>query len=279
MSIAFGTTDTGGDSALLDRLLPLVSLIETTPDNLGRVRDGRVILAEHRIEEVREVSRRVKVVAHGVGLSIASHDTMNEDYLRLLDALFERIDFAWHSEHLGYTHVDGRDMGTMLVPPHIEEAVELVARRAETIRRRYGVPFLLENVVSLLPAQERADYTPAGFLNEIARRSGCGLILDVYNLECDARNLGLDIDTFLAELDFDHVRELHIANGVERSGLMLDVHSRPTRPETRALADRVIAQATKAEVILFELLEEALPVLGHQTVVDEVTMLRGRFAA
>lgn len=277
--IPLGTTDTGGDAVLLQRILPLVELIETTPDNLGRVRGGEVELAEARIEEMQALTKTHRVTAHGVGLSIGSHDGMHDDYLRLLDALFERVGFAWHSDHLGYTRVDGRDLGTMLVLPRLEPVIEMICRRVETIQKRYGVPFLLENVVNLLPAYPHADYTPAGFLNEIARRTGCGLILDVYNLECDVRNQKLDVNAFLDELDFAAVRELHIANGVERHGLLLDVHSRRTRPETRALAADVIARASRAEVIVYELLEQALPVLGHDAVCDELRMLRAELAA
>ncbi len=167
----------------------------------------------------------------------------------------------------------------MLVLPRLSEIVDMISERVDDIQRRYAVPFLLENVVNLFPEYPRADLTPAGFLNAIARRTGCGLILDVYNLECDAHNHHLDIDAFLDELDFGAVREIHLANGVVHRGLLLDVHSRRTRPETLTLTDEVLTRATAAEVIVYELLPQAIESMGDDGIESELTLLRGRFAA
>jgi uncharacterized protein (UPF0276 family) len=147
------------------------------------------------------------------------------------------------------------------------------------MQARFDVPFLLENIANLLPEHPQQDYTPAGFLNEIAHRSGCGLLLDVYNLECDVRNQRIDLLEFFGELDFDCVREVHVANGVELRGMMLDVHSRRTRPETLTLADEVLRRAKNAEVLLFEILPQALPGNGLDAVAAELDMLRERYAS
>jgi uncharacterized protein (UPF0276 family) len=175
--------------------------------------------------------------------------------------------------------VGGRDTGTMLVLPRVEPAVELVVERVQQIRERFRVPFLLENIANLFPEHPQQEYSPAGFLNEITRRSGCGLLLDVYNLECDVWNQRVDLDAFLDELNFEAVREIHIANGIVHRGVMLDVHSRRTRPETLSIADRVLARATNAEVLLFEMLPQAVSAHGRDAVGAELDMLRGRYAA
>lgn len=276
--VAIGASFAGGGEGYLDRILPLVDVVEITPDSLAVVRDGRGHLRGEVIEVLEEIARRARLVVHGVGLSIGSHDGYCEDYLRLIEPIFDRIDVAWHSEHLGYTKVDGHDLGTMLVLPRLRQTADMICARVDDIQRRYGAPFLLENVVNLLPEHPLADFTPAGFLNAITGRTGCGLILDVYNLECDAHNHGLDIPAFLDELDFAAVREIHLANGVVERGLRLDVHSRRTDPETLVLADEVLARATAAEVILFELLPQAIESMGDG-IESELTLLRERFAA
>ena len=277
--VAIGTTWYGGDPELLDRILPLVDCIETTPDTIARMRGGRPRIENDVLEALNEIARRARLLVHGIGLSIGSYEDGCDDYLRLIDPLFDAVEIAWHSEHLGYTRVDGRNLGTMLVLPRTEEALDLICPRIDSIRRRFGAPFLLENVVSLIPELPRHDYSPAGFLNEITRRTGCGLILDVYNLECDARNIGLDVARFLEELDFAPVREIHVANGVEERGLLLDVHSRRTRACTLMLLDEVLRRATNAEAIIFELLPQAMPIIGADAIADEITSMRARLAA
>lgn len=272
--ISIGTTFTP-DADLLERVLPLAGTIEVPPDTIAT---SRGTIDEDALDLLGEVANHARLTVHGVGLSIGSADRWNDDYFRLLDILFERLPIAWHSEHLGYTTVGGASLGTMLVLPRIEESLDLLCPRIEAIQRRYEVPFLLEHVVNLLPEYPHEDYSHAEFLNEIVRRTGCGLLLDVYNLQCDSHNGGLDLDLFLGELAFDAVREIHIANGVERSGMMLDIHSRRTRPDTRALLDFVLGRATNAEAVIFETVPEAVPTLGHDAIVDELAQLRERAA-
>jgi uncharacterized protein (UPF0276 family) len=270
-----GTTFTP-DAGLMERVLPLASTIEIPPDTIAAQPDA---IDEDALELLAEVAEYARLTVHGVGLSIGSVDGWNEDYFALLDTLFARLPIAWHSEHLGYTTVNGASLGTMLVLPRIEESLDLVCPRIERIQSRYGVPFLLEHVVNLLPEHPVADYSPAGFLNEIVRRTRCGLLLDVYNLQCDAHNRALDVDAFLGELNAGAVREIHIANGVEREGLLLDIHSRRTRSDTRMLLERVLGLATNAETVIFETVPEAVPSLGHDQIVEELTQLHARAAA
>ena len=84
-------------------------------------------------------------------------------------------------------------------------------------------------------AAASSKLSPAGFLNTLAREAGCGLLLDVYNLQCDEANHGLHLDGFFEELDLAAVGEVHVANGVKRRGFQLDVHSGLTDPSTVAL--------------------------------------------
>jgi uncharacterized protein (UPF0276 family) len=261
----------GRDPALLERILPFVDVLEVTPDDLIVVESDDVSLDLHIADHLSELSAETTIVVHGIGLTIGSHEGWSQTYIRLLSELLDRVPVAWHSEHLGYTTVDGNFLGTMLNLPRTEEALAMVANRVAAIRSRFGIPFLLENVAGLLPDPGGA-YTPAAFLNTLATSTGCGILLDVYNLECDAANTGLDIDAFLGELDISLVGEMHLAAGVERSGLRLDVHSRLTEPSTRALAARVLAQRPDVTA-LYELLPQAVPVVGRDAIASELHAL------
>jgi uncharacterized protein (UPF0276 family) len=95
------------------------------------------------------------VVVHGLGLSIGSAHGWSEAYLELLDRVHARCPFVWHSEHLGFMVVrteTGEELhaGTALPMPFTEEALALLAPRAAALTRRYGVPFLLENLTYYL---------------------------------------------------------------------------------------------------------------------------------
>jgi uncharacterized protein (UPF0276 family) len=267
------TTFTGDDLVLLRRLVPLVDVIELAPETLVHSRGGRLELRSELLEALVEASTTVKFVVHGVGLSIGSADSWNDDYLRLLDELLDHISLGWHSEHLGCTTVDGENLGTMLALPRTSEALDLVCERVERLAGRYRLPFLLEHVAGILPEPD-SEFSAAGFLNQLAGMAPCGLVLDARNLECDRFNHGLNIANFLAELNFESVRELHLAGGVEYQGVALDIHSRLTCPGTRQLAAEIARRSPNLSLVTYEYLKEAIPVLGHDAICDELELIR-----
>jgi hypothetical protein len=271
--IRVGVNYEGRDLRFVETVLPLADVVEVTPDAIATLRDGVPVIPAETIEELKAIGESATIALHGVGLSIASAGGMAEEYLALVDTLMSSLDVAWHSEHLGYVMVDGEHLGTMLVPPRTEEALGLVCERVRAIQTRYGKPFLLEHVVNLFP-DPGGDYTAAGFLNEIVRRTGCGLILDIYNLECDVHNGIVEAIAFLGELDLDAVREIHVACGTEDRGLQVDVHSRVTRECTLELLHSVLAETPNVEAVIFEILGPAVPSVGVDAIAAELRRVR-----
>ena len=150
-----GTSYVGYQPLLMDRLLPLIDALEITPDILRVDSADAGQLDADALAQLRECAAEAAILVHGIGLSIGSADGWNESYFQTLDTLFNAVPVQWHSEHLGYTTVDGQFMGTMLPLPRTQEALDLLSDRCERIGARYGVPFLLENVAPLLPDRRR----------------------------------------------------------------------------------------------------------------------------
>jgi hypothetical protein len=103
------------------------------------------------------------------------------------------------------------------------------------------------------------------------------LILDAYNLECDAHNHGFNIPAFLDELDTSRIREIHVARGVEDNGILLDVHSQLVAESTVELAENVIHSSGNAKVVVYEFMPEAVPGLGHEAIAEQLLRLRTAF--
>lgn len=272
-SPVLATTYEGNDPRLLERICPLVDCLEISPDSISRTTEGGSALNPATMSELDEITRGKTFLIHGVGLSIASASGWSEDYIRLLDDLFSRLPVAWHSEHLAYTMVEGEQLGTMLPPPRTQESLDMLCRRVSFLQQRYKVPFLLEKVVRFLP-EFPGEYSEAEFLNALCRNTGCGLLLDVYNLECDQKNFGFDIPQFLRELDLNNVVEMHLAGGVEYGGFQVDVHTHVTQASTLALAADVLSRAPQLRAVTFEFLKEAIPQLGHDAICGELQRLR-----
>jgi uncharacterized protein (UPF0276 family) len=72
------------------------------------------------------------------------------------------------------------------------------------------------------------------FLREIARRTGCGLLLDVNNMFVSAVNHGFDPDRYLADFPLEAVSEIHLAGYAEDTDdaglpLLIDARNSPVR--------------------------------------------------
>lgn len=266
---ALGVSFEGRPADFLPAVADLADVVEIVPDSL--------VAADQRphpalLEHLDEHAANHPVTFHGIGLSIGSTQGWNEDYLRLLDAMLTWRMPRWHSEHLGLTVVDGSFLGTMPALPLTSEAAELVIGRAQAMRAAYGLDFLLEHVASPLPRPDQMSL--AAFLNLVAAESGASLLIDLHNLECDADNGLLDLGEFVDELDWSAVRELHLAGGVWHEGLHLDVHSGLVATSTSDLLHDVLPRAAGLELVVYEVLAEAVPKLGVDAIGDQLGALR-----
>ena len=271
-SIGLAVTYEGRMPDYLACVLPYINYVEITPDTLAESKAGNYVIPPDIITELQHIQSHVEIIVHGVGLSIGSHDGYSIKYLALLDQLVNSLDIAWHSEHLGYTMVDGEFIGTMLTLPRNESVLDMLVGRIKEIQLRYQMPFLIENVASLIPP-DKGTMDEAEFLNRITEETGCGILLDVYNLQCDEHNFGLNIEAFLEKLNLDKVVEIHITGGVKHKGYLLDVHSREIADSTLKLLEETIHHTPNLKAVNYELLPEAIPILGTEVIIEELKVL------
>ncbi len=114
-------------------------------------------------------------------------------------------------------------------------------------------------------------------LNRIAGLTGCGLILDVYNMECDVYNFDFKIAPFLAELNLDAVYEVHLAAGTidAEYDFKMDVHSRVLNSSTLFWTAEIIDRSPKnLQAITYEILGEFVANVGEENIVNELAGLR-----
>jgi uncharacterized protein len=85
---------------------------------------------------------------------------------------------------------------------------------------------LIENVTRYLTWREST--VPEGaFIAEVARRTGCGILLDLNNIHVNAINFHLDPFDMLTAIPAACVAEIHLA-GFDRIGRrLIDTHGQP----------------------------------------------------
>jgi uncharacterized protein (UPF0276 family) len=160
---------------------------------------------------------------HGVGLGLGSTDPLSQTHLDKLAALIERYEPGLVSEHLCWSAVQGRHLNDLLPLPLTEEALVHVCERIDTVQTVLGRQILVENISSYL--RYRHSTIPEWeFVAEAARRSGCGILLDVNNVFVSAVNHGFDPRGYLAAIPGEAVGEIHLAGFTAVEGCLIDTH-------------------------------------------------------
>src|SRR5690349_14760624 len=190
------------------------------------------------LDLLERVRRDHALSLHGVGLSIGSVDPLSEPHLERLVALVKRFEPVLVSDHLCWASHGGVYANDLLPLPLTPETIAHVAARVGRVQERLGRTLLLENVSSYL-AFEASSLPEWAVLAEVARRSGCGVLLDVNNVHVSAHNHGFDARAYVDAIPVGAVHEIHLAGHVRRTfeegDLLLDTHSRPVCAEVWAL--------------------------------------------
>ena len=204
---------------LLERL-PDIGFLEIHSENYF----GAGGIPLNLIDRLRE---HYPVSVHGVGLSIGSTDPLDLEHLRRLSQLISRVEPGLISEHLSWGSVTGIHLNDLLPLPYTEEAVSHVSARIDEIQDSLKRRLLIENVSSYL--QFSHSVMPEWeFLVEVAKRSGCGILLDVNNVYVSARNHEFNPHTYLDAIPAHAVKEIHLAgfavNEYAEGKILIDHH-------------------------------------------------------
>ena len=200
--------------------------------------------------EARALAEIKPVVPHGVKLSLGSADGVDLARARRLGMLARELGARALSEHVAMTRGGGRDIGHLTALPFTRDAVRVVARNVAQARRVLpDVPLLLENVAWTFRWPE--DEMPEGaFYAEIARATGCELLLDVANLYANALNSGIAPAALLREHPLDRVGMVHVAGGVMEHGFFLDTHAHPVPEAVFGLLEALLRETGPVPIVL-----------------------------
>lgn len=196
-----------------------------------------------RLAWLDAIRARHPVSLHGVALSLAADAAPDALQLERLAALADRIEPALVSEHLAWSAWRGTYFPDLLPFPRTDESlariVDNIGRVQDRLRRRIAI----ENPAHYLRLAEH-EWDEIAFLTEIARRSGCGLLLDVNNVHVAASNLHYRAEDYLDRFPGEPVMEIHLAghsaDPVLGEALLIDSHDAPVAPAVWALYERLI---------------------------------------
>ncbi len=198
-----------------------------------------------RLAWLEAIRARHPVSLHGVALSLAADAPPDAGHLTRLAALAERIQPGLVSEHLAWSSWRGAYQPDLLPFPRTTEALQRIAENIARAQDALGRRIAIENPAHYLRIDGHA-WDETDFLAELARRTGCGLLLDVNNVYVGAHNLGYSAAAYLDAFPGDAVTEIHLAGHTPDPNLgralLVDSHDAPVAPAVWALYARLIAR-------------------------------------
>ncbi|HEU4622796.1 MAG TPA: DUF692 domain-containing protein [Burkholderiaceae bacterium] len=175
---------------------------------------------------------RWPVSLHGVGLGLGNAHGLAPRHLDQLARLVEWCEPALVSEHVCWTASmtpQGEIAHNDLLPlPYTHEALETLCTHIDRVQNRLKRRIAIENASAYV--KFTADEMPElMFVAEAARRTGCGVLLDLNNLHVNATNFGFDAVEALHALPRGVVDEIHLAGHLDADGVLIDDHGSRVR--------------------------------------------------
>ncbi len=206
------------------------------------------------LAQLRHLRESFPISVHGVGLSIGGEGSLDKDHLARLKNLVRWIEPASFSEHLAWSTHDSHFFNDLLPLPYTDQTLERVCDHIDQVQSTVGQQMLLENPSSYLAFAESTWEEPA-FMAEIAKRTGCGLLLDVNNVFISATNLHYSPQAYIDAYKLDCVGEIHLGGHDEDEDdhghpLLIDSHGCEVVDPVWALLDYTLAQSGSKPLLI-----------------------------
>ncbi len=199
----------------------------------------------HRALEA--IRRDHAVSLHGVCMSIGGPQRLDQAHLDRFAELVRRYEPALVSEHLAWSTHETVYFNDLLPLPYTEATLATVSDHIDEVQEAVGQRLLLENPSTYVLFHE-STMSETDFIRAVARRSGCGLLLDVNNVFVSATNHGFSPIDYLSDFPLALVGEIHLAGHAEQTDdegepLLIDSHDRPVADAVWTLFESVIDRA------------------------------------
>ncbi len=179
-------------------------------------------------------------------MSIGGPEALDVTHLARFRDLVARYEPALVSEHLAWSSHGGKFFNDLLPLPYTKETLENVCQHIDQVQEAIKRPILLENP-STYVAFASSTMSETDFIRMVARRTGCGLLLDVNNVFVSASNHGFSASAYLAGFPLEQVGEIHLAghneqHDDENERLLIDSHDRAVSDSVWNLYTAVVSR-------------------------------------
>ena len=196
-----------------------------------------------------ELRESYSVSLHGVGLSLGRADDLNAEHLAQLKSLVDEIDPMLVSEHLAWSAYSHRHVPDLLPLPLTDGALASMCEHVDQMQNILGRQILVENPSNYL-LFDQLEIPEPEFLNALAERTGCGLLVDINNIHVSATNIQRDGLEYINALNSNVIGQYHLAGYTEvtrevqgiTESVLIDTHNQTVYDPVWRLFEHTIQQ-------------------------------------
>lgn len=185
------------------------------------------------IQVLQEIRKTYPISLHSVGNSLGSKQKVDLEHLKKLKNLIEIIDPFLVSDHISWGMIDGKHFNDLLPLPYTKSALKAICDNVDIVQNFLKREILVENPSAYL-AFKNQEMDEADFINELTKKTGCFLLLDVNNIFVSSQNnKEFKPTSYLKKLDKKIVKEIHLAghstntifDGKKNHKILIDTHN------------------------------------------------------
>lgn len=240
-------------SELLERKLqqPALNFLEVHSENFFGA-GGAALAVLHAGRALYPIS------LHGVGLALGSATGLDDWHLDQLAHLVKQIEPIRVSDHACFARGSVQlaaqtaniHAADLLPIPFNTEALDVMASNVQRVQDRLKRVIAVENLSAYLTCKG-SDMQEAGFLNALAQRTGCQLLIDVNNIYVNALNDKLNdasVDplqqssAWLQAINPANVAEIHLAGHLDCVDIVIDDHGSRIQAPVWALYQHAVSR-------------------------------------
>jgi uncharacterized protein (UPF0276 family) len=166
------------------------------------------------LDDLLTIRQDYPISVHATGLSLGSAHGVSEEHLTRIAELCERVEPGLVSDHISWSACASGHYPDLLPLPYTQEALAICADNIDRVQNGLKRQILVENPSRYL-AYAQSDFSEAEFLSELARRTDCGILVDLNNILVSASNLGRsptdELAAVMGSVSPQAIGEIHVA--------------------------------------------------------------------
>lgn len=192
---------------------------------------------------LKQIRQDFPISMHGVGLSLGSDQSVNEDHLRQFKELIDIYEPFVISDHVSWSASGNAHLNDLLPLPYTRETLNRLCENIDRTQSYFGRKILVENPSTYLAFNDN-EMPEYELLNALCEKTGCGLLLDINNIYVQSHNHGIDAIEYIDNIKHDNVGEMHLAGHIVRNTgehtILVDSHNQLVRHEVWDLYEYAI---------------------------------------